>query len=251
MNKLTIALCDDDETAVTIIGGTLKSLLDKKNVEAEIFAYLSVHELRKSMESRAYDLVLLDISMKEEDGIKFAKEMRERGDKTEIVFVSSKEERVFESLGVGPFAFVRKRLFIADIKDMLEHFLAAYNSDSANSRVLELRTSTEIIHINVDDILYIESFRDTQSVYFTNKEQPVVLSSTMAELEGQLLKYSFIRIHKSILVNAKYVSKVNGCEVVLNNGKVLYTATKRAKQVRDEYMAYNRDKVSAMFKLKK
>ena len=68
MNKLTIALCDDDETAVTIIGGTLKSLLDKKNVEAEIFAYLSVHELRKSMESRAYDLVLLDISMKEEDG---------------------------------------------------------------------------------------------------------------------------------------------------------------------------------------
>ena len=63
MNKLTIALCDDDETAVTIIGGTLKSLLDKKNVEAEIFAYLSVHELRKSMESRAYDLVLLDISI--------------------------------------------------------------------------------------------------------------------------------------------------------------------------------------------
>ena len=114
-----------------------------------------------------------------------------------------------------------------------------------------ISAKTEIIHINVDDILYIESFRDTQSVYFTNKEQPVVLSSTMAELEGQLLKYSFIRIHKSILVNAKYVSKVNGCEVVLNNGKVLYTATKRAKQVRDEYMAYNRDKVSAMFKLKK
>lgn len=250
MNKLTIALCDDDETAVTIVGGTVKSLLEKRGVEGEIYAYTTAAELRQSMEAHRFDLIMLDISMKEEDGIKFAKELRARGDRTEIVFVSSKEERVFESLAVAPFAFVRKRLFIADIKDMLDHFLAVY-SEGAGGRVLELRTATEIVHVNVDEIVYIESFRDTQSVYLSGREQPVVLSSTMTELENQLAKYSFIRIHKSILVNARYINRVDGCEVVLNSGKVLYSATKKAKQVRDEYMAFNRDKVSAMFKLKK
>ena len=251
MNKLTIALCDDDETAVTVIGGTVKSLLDKKNIDAEIFAFISAHMLKQSMETRKYDLIMLDISMKEEDGIRFAKELRAAGDKTEIVFVSSKEERVFESMGVNPFAFVRKRLFIADIKEMLERFLDTCGGGRSGGVVAELRTATDIIHINVDDIMYIESFKDTQSVYLADKEQPVVLSSTMSELEERLLQYDFIRIHKSLLVNEKYISRLNGCEVTLANGTVLYAAAKRAKQVREEYMAYNRNKVSAMFKLKK
>lgn len=250
MSVLKVALCDEDEMTLTVLSSALKTLLDKKNVESEMIASSSIEKLSQDMKTSKYDLVFLDVTVEGEDGIAFAKQIKKENNQTQIVFVSHQEERVFDCFQAQPFSFIRKRFFIADIQDTMERFFEEYQKEGVN-KMIELTTPTKIEHVSADDIIYIESYKDWQNVHLVNQTQPLVLNSTMTALEEGLRKYHFIRIHKGFIVNARHISSINGCKLTLKTEQVLFIASKRAKRVREECLAYNKQKFSEMFKLKK
>lgn len=103
---------------------------------------------------------------------------------------------------------------------------------SRYSDVIAIKDAGEVHRIHVKNILWIEAAGDYMCVhalgeqYDTVKERTYILRKTMKELEQYLDPKSFIRNHRSTIVNKNVISKVsnqlNGeYYLVLHNGKEL------------------------------
>ena len=74
-------------------------------------------------EAYKYDLVFLDIDMPKYSGMDVAEEIRKKSADTDIIFVSNREDRVFETFSVQPFGFIRKNCFTEDLNATLRQYI--------------------------------------------------------------------------------------------------------------------------------
>jgi DNA-binding LytR/AlgR family response regulator len=77
----------------------------------------------------------------------------------------------------------------------------------------------KMIRLNHDDILYVEACQNYVTIYLEKSKYITYL--TMKELEQKLSNTSFLRIHKSYLVNESKIHSVDGDYVILENNHVL------------------------------
>ena len=109
---IKIAICDDEKSTLEIIKNITKTIFADKNLSTSIETFLEPKSLLEVLAKERMDLIFLDIELNKEDGIEVAKEISNMGMDTKIVFISSHEERVFDSLKTHPYGFVRKNNFI-------------------------------------------------------------------------------------------------------------------------------------------
>lgn len=104
------------------------------------------------------------------------------------------------------------------------------------SDVMAIKDGSEISRVKVSDIIWVDAAGDYMCVNTTQSTH--ILRKTMKELEAELNPRLFVRIHRSIIVNRDYVSKlcthVNGeYYVVLDNGKELKVSRSYRDKVKE------------------
>jgi DNA-binding LytR/AlgR family response regulator len=73
----------------------------------------------------------------------------------------------------------------------------------------------KMIRLNHDDVFYVEACQNYVTIYLEKSKYITYL--TMKELEQKLSNTSFLRIHKSYLVNESKIHSVDGDYVILEN----------------------------------
>ena len=58
------------------------------------------------------------------------------------------------------------------------------------------------------------------------------------QIEEELARYGFLRIHKSFLVNMKHVKRIGNYQAVLDSGEEFSVPRLRFAKVRDAFVAY-------------
>jgi two-component system, LytTR family, response regulator len=94
---------------------------------------------------------------------------------------------------------------------------------------LAVSTTESITLLNVNDIIRCESHRNYTFI-FSEGDKKLIASKTLMEFEGVLQKFGFLRIHKSHLINVKYMSKYvksEGGYVIMMNGAKLPVAVRK------------------------
>ncbi len=90
----------------------------------------------------------------------------------------------------------------------------------------------------LDDIIRLEAKNNYSQVY-TKENKMILTSRSMAEYEEVLPKNNFVRVHKSHIVNLKYVSKYirskNG-SLILQDGTEVPISANRKKDVSDRIL---------------
>lgn len=71
---IRIAICDDEEVHCRIAYRILKNYFEKNKIEWEADIYLSGHKFMSS--SQFYEIVFMDIELKDENGMKIAGQYR-------------------------------------------------------------------------------------------------------------------------------------------------------------------------------
>ncbi len=231
--SLIIGICDDDAMAIAAITGYLEKFFSDKGIKAELKKFNSAKELLKDIGNTHYSLFLLDIDMGKEDGIELANRIRDSKCSADIIFVSNREDRVFESFPVDPLGFVRKSRFFDDMNKYLNIFL---EHDDKKNKTVVFKSEGEIVNILLSDIVYIEGALAVQHIYVKNKKDYYTVRSSMRELEIEMQPYGFMRIHSGFLVNVSYVSVIRRSDVVLKNGGVLPLARSKAKEIRELFL---------------
>lgn len=154
---INIAICDDDIVATGKLDCMLQNIAKKYFVDLEIEVYWDGEGLIKSVESKVYyDMIFLDIEMKNENGISVARKIRKIDNNVLIIYVTSYESYMLESFSVRPFRFIIKPL---NEQELHSCFKAAFD-DISNSDSYFRYNYQRIRHkIPIRDILYFQSNR--------------------------------------------------------------------------------------------
>ena len=105
---IRIAIIDDEQPALLISESTISSYFQTKGHEAKIDAFQNPLSFLANEKEEAYDLVFLDIDMPQRNGIDVAKEIVNIKKDTTLIFLSQREDLVFDTLPLHPFGFIRK-----------------------------------------------------------------------------------------------------------------------------------------------
>ena len=243
---LKIALLDDDKTALLISKGAIESFFQEKNIPISLGVFSSPLTFLAMAKEENYRLVFLDIDMPELNGLEVGKKIKEINPQTDIIYLSQREDLVFDTLTLHPFGFIRKSKIIQDFANVLELFVnTALNSQSDNKKIT-FSTKTETMSADIDTIMYIEGNRNYQTFYLKDGSS-FDARVLMGDLETKLKEHGFIRIHKGYLVNYVFIRQIGVNEVSLTNNKVLPMSSKRKEDIMEEYLAITRKNKSVYF----
>ena len=239
--SLRIVICDDEEIAISIISASVEALFASHGVAVVMKKFTSARKCYQYLLGDEVDLLFLDIAMPDADGIKLARKVVDNKlrKQPDIIFVSSNQSRVFDSFQVQPFGFVRKDNFMNDISDVLKRYVENKLMLQDNEKQFELKDSKGVFIRNAAELMYIESYRNTQMVYLADGETRV-LHSTMDHISEQVKDHSFIRIHKGYIVGCRHIKNFGRSEVMLNSGISLPVGRVYYKSAVEQYMSYIR-----------
>ena len=124
-----------------------------------------------------------------------------------------------------------------DCEDILRR-LASGESITANAYhdVLAIKDGSEVTRVNVADIQWIDAAGDYMCVH--TLDQTHIMRRTMKELENDLDPKKFVRVHRSAIVNIRYVQKlvshISGeYHLILNNGTELKVSRSHRDRVKE------------------
>jgi two-component system LytT family response regulator len=87
--------------------------------------------------------------------------------------------------------------------------------------------------IDINQIVYCKSSNSYTTFYLSNDEK-ITTSTSIKEIEKQLLNDNFIRPHQSYLVNIQFIKavrKTSSCEFILKNGCCIPVSIRKKMKV--------------------
>ncbi len=232
---LKIAICDND---VNFSGEFENMLYDIKKQEHLVFDLEIFGDGKELVDEicrkgKRYELIFLDIKMKEMDGLTAAKKIRQVDDLTMLIYVTSHESYAVEAYDVQPFQFLVKPI---DVDTMHRYFMKAYEKliTGPHYFLCEFNRNSHILRMS--DIMYFKSDKRILQTYMVNGEI-YKFYDKMNNLEIRLKneKADFWRIHQSYLVNISYIATITYHQIILKNGETLSISEDRRKIIGEKY----------------
>lgn len=180
------------------------------------------------------DIVFLDIEMNGTSGIELARELPSS---CCLIFTTAYAHYALEGFEVNAIDFLHKPYFYERFDRAIqkaEKWLRMNDLltvSESSSRQLFLKAEYKNVTVSIDAILYIESIDNYVKIHAT--DGTTLLSKiTLRNVEEQLPRGEFIRIHRSFVVPKNRIAKFTRSEVVLaKSGKNLPVGKKYADDV--------------------
>lgn len=238
-NTIQIAVCDDEILLLPYLSSAIQNAFREQGFPVELYTFSSARDLLADVTAGAvYTVAFLDIDLPELDGIALAARLTALSPDTVCVYVSAKEDRVFDALLTHPFAFVRKSCFQMDLSAAVRDI--ALRLVPPEDKLCPITDALGRSYpLNLDRTLYIEAQDKYLAVVQQNGRD--LIRYTLSELERDLSDHRFLRTHKSYLVNYRFIHRLGAGQVVLEGGAVLPVSRYRAAEVRRLFVAYSSD----------
>lgn len=235
---LYIAICDDDVDFVDTLYNRTSDIAEKTGCKCSITKLYSGKELIEHCQTNSMDIILTDIDMPDTNDFKTidvtntngfiaAKQLQVKYPNIEIVFVSAHEELAYQSFRYRPFSFISKRdlqMLDEDIGELLNKIKMRKSSNV----LFPLNIGEKTYSINVDEIIYFKTDRHYIWSYTINGTDKSYRCS-IKEAYEQLATADFIYIHRSYLVNCRYVKYFDTQNIIMLNDEKISVTRDEAK----------------------
>ncbi len=92
--------------------------------------------------------------------------------------------------------------------------LSSLSSQLENDDIF-VKTDYRIVKLSVSDISYVEGMSEYLKIHLASQPKPVITLLSMKVMEERLPAASFMRIHRSYIVNLDMITEVNKNRVML------------------------------------
>ena len=229
---MKIAICDDDWH----MQQTLRLLIDEiyQDLDMLVDGFTSGEALLAAVQkqSQPYQLILLDIEMRGIDGIETAKRLRKLLPDCYIIFITSHDEFALTGYEVAAFRYLVKPVQ----PEKLTEAISAVRAELSDHITLHVEDGPVEALLRVKDSYYIEA---------QDKRVRVVLKDTafsdrrgIDEIERALAGEDFFRVHRSYLINFRYVARLDKNEILLVSGEQIPLSRLRKKAFKNAFQTY-------------
>ena len=236
---LKVAILDDNKTALMISSSAVEAFLKEKNAEYQLFSFSNPLNFLASAKEEKFDLSFLDIDMPEMNGLEVANELADICKNGQIIFLSQREDLVFECLKFHPFGFIRKSKLIDDFSLMMNQYYQTISNAESDETKIDIIDKTKTVSFKIKEIVYIEGDRNYQKVVLKDKTSQNIRVA-LGSLEEKLREHGFIRIHNGCLLNYLFIRSIANDEVYLTTGISLPMSKKRKDEIMKQYMEMSR-----------
>ncbi len=237
---VTIFLCDDNPQMINQYSNLIKKSAHKNRVTISLSIFESGEALifHLSEAPNQADIIYLDILMGALNGMDTARRLRELGCSSEIIFLTTSEDYVFEAFDISPVQYLIKDSTSAErFEEILLRAVSLAEGKKTEMFVCESGSTRKVIPIK--DISYFEIYKRLVRIHNKGGEN-IEYYGTMEQLEKQMLGKDFVRVHRSYMVNLQYIAKFQRPNLVLKTGEVIpigVTYTKLVDQAFSDYIS--------------
>ena len=187
------------------------------------------------------DCLFLDINMPTMDGFQFLDCINHKD--YAVIITTAYNEYALKALKNEAIDYLLKPIDSDDLKETIakikkfytnnisiakvEEVLLNFNASLKHQKVI-LNTDGKLVFLNIDDILYIES-DGNYSTFFMTKNQKMVVTKKIKEIDAILPENYFFRIHNSYIINLNKIKEFvkNEAYVVMESNEKIPVARQR------------------------
>ena len=231
--NLNVAICDDDVVFLQQLKESLLAFAFQLDMDLNIDSFQSGDELLSVIQnsnSFPFQIIFLDIEMKEENGINIARRIFHLAPTDLFLsFISSYPEYMQDSFSVHPFSFLGKPLvpkkliqLMADIRESIRkrhtQIISAFKGDKE-----AVVYADDIVYISAPDSRLHEMTLYTMNYSYIRRGNLLEMETTFPQL--------FFRINRNTLISLLHIHYLNDKYVVMDIGLSLPVSVRAKKQL--------------------
>lgn len=214
---MTCLIIDDEILAQDVIEHYISrtdtlQLAGKCNNALQAFSLLS---------KQTVDLIFLDIQMPEISGLEFIRVLK---NPPRIILTTAYTEYALDSYELNVVDYLLKPIsferFLKAV-DKVQALLQPQPAEAAGpaEQTFFVKSEGKLIRLDTAEILYVEGLRNYLLIHTATKK--IIVHSTMSNMEEELASFrSFVRIHKSYLVNKNFIREISGNMVRIHQAEL-------------------------------
>ena len=219
--KLRCLLVDDEPPALKVLESHI-SQINGLEIVAQCHNALEALDV---LGSKTVDLMFLDIKMPKILGTDFLKNLSHP---PKVIFVTAYRDYAVDGYEldavdflVKPVSFERFVKAITKVQRMMGQETAslANNNNSNTEAFVYLKVDRIMQKVFVDDILYIESWKDYIKVFLTTGKN-ILVKQSISAMENLLSDHKFLRIHRSYIVSTDKIAGYNALTIKINSTEI-------------------------------
>ena len=206
---------DDEPLALKQIA----KYIDKTPFLAMMEKFESALQAISYLQENDVDLMFVDINMPDLNGMDFVKSLN---NPPKVIFTTAYSEYALEGFRVDAIDYLLKPIGYSDFlkaaekaKERISPKVTANTQIESNEKFLFIKSEYKVLRINLSDIKYIESKSEYLRIYVEN-QQPIMTLMSMKKMEKFLPENSFMRIHRSFIVNLNKITTVERNRIIFD-----------------------------------
>lgn len=228
------AVCDDDKHFVDQLETILVNYGKKENEIIRVNAFYNGKDFLKF--NCTFDIIFLDISMPEQDGMQVAAEIRKKDLTVSIVFLTSWVNKAPYGYRFHAMDYLLKPATDEKITDVMDR----WRKEKAESEPLCLLVENRTGHyrIPIASLRYMEIV--SRKLILHVKEESIACYKKLSDLKRELGPHGFAQSERGILVNLSYVESIKSYtdEVVLVTHEALHISRAMKKEFMRQLTRY-------------
>ncbi len=181
------------------------------------------------LNSNHVDLVFLDIQMPDLSGMELARILDGKNQikKPKIIFTTAYNQFAIEGYKVDALDYLLKPYSYEEFlkaatkayqfyENQVEASSGLRNQDKSADYIF-LKVEYQLVKVILKDITHIEAYKDYVKVFLKDKPNPLLSLTSMKNMEELLPSDSFMRIHRSFIINLEHIDSVT--RNIVNIGK--------------------------------
>ncbi|GAA3634019.1 LytR/AlgR family response regulator transcription factor [Flavivirga jejuensis] len=199
----------------------LKSFIGKMPSIILVDTFKAAIEANTFLNNNTVDVVFLDINLPDMSGLDFIKTIK---NPPAIIMTTAYPEYAVNSFEldtivdylVKPFSFDRFLKAVNKAKDRIE--ISENIPEENNDDTIFLNVDKTLHKIDLSTILYIES--DRNYITIVTETQKLSYIDSLKNWTEKLPENQFIQVHKSYIINRKFVDKLSGNTIFVKANKI-------------------------------
>lgn len=230
-----VAIVEDEIELHDYYGKMIEAWGNARNIRViTTFIENAEEYLFKYDRQNIFDIIFLDVYMKDMNGMELAHEIRKFDRNVQIVFLTGNAEYVFEGYEIGAVRYLIKPVEENALAKALDACMEKLGSGREDYLTIKyqgenLRLSrSEIVYVKVDG--HYLQMRTTDKVY--------EWKTSLKEMMDKLDPARFVMANRSTVVNLEFVNKITREECILENGETILVSRGAYGSLNDAFMKY-------------
>ncbi|MFL5789097.1 MAG: LytR/AlgR family response regulator transcription factor [Flavisolibacter sp.] len=213
---MTCIIVEDIQMAADI----LKRFCEKSGLVQVEGHFLNVSDALSFLDDNKVDLIFLDVEMPGATGFDLLDNLTF---KPKIILTTSKTEYAFNAFQYNVDDYLKKPFTYKRFIESVEKIQKAEPEKASTpaketSDHLFIKVDTKLVKLMNNDILYVESMGDY--VKFVTGSKKLVTLNTLKNLEEKLSRSTFMKVHRSYIVNISKIDDLQGNIIYIQGNEV-------------------------------